>query len=237
VLSCDGEYVYTVEGNTSDSAGLDVNGGGVYLKKYPLSSEYIRGYGVLPYEVVTPPQNVLNSLEVSGVTISPSFDPEVTEYFATVPNEVEELDILASARDGVTVTVDSSALVAGDVTEVRVIVDGGAGEARAYILRVMREAAEEKLPEVDSEPPESALPKEDDVEINDEEIAPDTEAEESSDTETADKESEESSEEEGSTETEADGCGASFGSTSAVLAVSMVLGTACVFVKNKLKED
>ena len=236
VLSCDGEYVYTVEGNTSDTAGLDVNGGGVYLKKYPLASEYIRGYGVLPYEVVTPPQNVLSSLEVSGVTIAPAFDPEVTEYFATVPNEVEELDILASAPDRLTVTVDTPALEAGDVTEVRVIVEGGAGEARAYILRVMREAAEE-LPEGEIDPPESAPPENDGVESGEAETYPDTEAEESSDTETTDKESEESSEEEGSTETEADGCEASFGSTSAVLAVSMVLGTACVFVKNKLKED
>ena len=231
VLSCDGEYVYTVEGNTSDSAGLDVNGGGVYLKKYPVSSAYIRGYGVLPYEVVTPPQNVLNSLEVSGVTISPAFDPEVTEYFATVPNEIETLDILASAPDGVTVTVDSSALEAGDVTEVRVIVDGGAGEARAYILRVMREAAEE-LPEVDSEPPESALPEiappaEDEVDINGEEATPKTEAEESTESQSEAQESESKKETQAVSEEE-QGCMSSIDVTMAIVVICVAFCIAWV---------
>ena len=226
VLSCDGEYVYTVEGNTSDSAGLDVNGGGVYLKKYPLSSEYIRGYGVLPYEVVTPPQNVLNSLEVSGVTIAPAFDPDVTEYSATVPNGIETLEILASAPDGVTVTVDAPALVAGDVTEVRVIVEGGAGEARAYILRVMREAAEE-LPEVDSEPPESALPDNDGAESDGAEILPDTEA---GSTEVESEAQESESEEENQPETEAteQGCRSSIDVTMAIVVICVAFCIAWV---------
>ena len=50
VVYTQGDRVYTVEGNTSDGAGLDANGGGVYLKKYSLSSDYIHGYGVLPYQ-------------------------------------------------------------------------------------------------------------------------------------------------------------------------------------------
>ncbi len=49
VVYCDGTNVYTVEGNTSDSAGLEANGGGVYYKSYPLTSTYIHGYGRLPY--------------------------------------------------------------------------------------------------------------------------------------------------------------------------------------------
>ena len=51
VLYSDGVNVYTVEGNTSAASGLETNGGGVYVKSYPLSSSYIRGYGVLPYTV------------------------------------------------------------------------------------------------------------------------------------------------------------------------------------------
>ena len=42
--------IYTVEGNTSDAAGLEPNGGGVYFKNYSLSTSYINGYGVLPYK-------------------------------------------------------------------------------------------------------------------------------------------------------------------------------------------
>ena len=42
--------IYTVEGNTSDAAGLEANGGGVYFKNYLLTTSYINGYGVLPYK-------------------------------------------------------------------------------------------------------------------------------------------------------------------------------------------
>ena len=48
-LYTSGGRIYTVEGNTSDSAGLEPNGGGVYFKNYSLSTSYINGYGVLPY--------------------------------------------------------------------------------------------------------------------------------------------------------------------------------------------
>ena len=50
VLYADGSYVYTIEGNTSSGSELDVNGGGVYYKKYSLRNSKIFGYGVLPYE-------------------------------------------------------------------------------------------------------------------------------------------------------------------------------------------
>ncbi len=50
VVYCDGTTVYTVEGNTSQAAGLNSNGGGVYFKSYALSNARIRGYGVLPYK-------------------------------------------------------------------------------------------------------------------------------------------------------------------------------------------
>ena len=62
VLYSDDERVYTVEGNTSDSAGLESNGGGVYAKSYPLSSDYIRGYGILPYQV----NNSAEKIDYSG---------------------------------------------------------------------------------------------------------------------------------------------------------------------------
>ncbi|MBQ8880751.1 MAG: CHAP domain-containing protein, partial [Oscillospiraceae bacterium] len=49
-LYVSGGRIYTVEGNTSDAAGLEPNGGGVYFKNYSLSTSYINGYGVLPYK-------------------------------------------------------------------------------------------------------------------------------------------------------------------------------------------
>ncbi|MBQ3544112.1 MAG: CHAP domain-containing protein [Lachnospiraceae bacterium] len=49
-LYTSGGRIYTVEGNTSDSSGLEANGGGVYFKNYSLSSSYLNGYGVLPYK-------------------------------------------------------------------------------------------------------------------------------------------------------------------------------------------
>lgn len=50
VVFSDSSYVYTIEGNTSDQAGLVSAGGGVFFKKYALSYGYITGYGVLPYK-------------------------------------------------------------------------------------------------------------------------------------------------------------------------------------------
>ena len=49
-LYVSGGRIYTVEGNTSDASGLEANGGGVYFKNYSLSTSYINGYGVLPYQ-------------------------------------------------------------------------------------------------------------------------------------------------------------------------------------------
>lgn len=45
VYSVDNSYVYTIEGNTSGSAGIVDNGGGVFKKKYALNNARIAGYG------------------------------------------------------------------------------------------------------------------------------------------------------------------------------------------------
>ncbi len=50
VVYSDSSYVYTVEGNTSDQAGIEPAGGGVYFKKYALNNSGLDGYGVLPYK-------------------------------------------------------------------------------------------------------------------------------------------------------------------------------------------
>ena len=82
VLYSDDEHVYTVEGNTSDSAGLVSNGGGVYVKSYPLTSTYIRGYGILPYEV----NNSAEKIDYSGAL------PTAGLYVATKNKYVYETE-------------------------------------------------------------------------------------------------------------------------------------------------
>lgn len=51
VYKVDSTYVYTIEGNTSSTAGVVANGGCVAKKKYKLTSSYIYGYGRPKYDV------------------------------------------------------------------------------------------------------------------------------------------------------------------------------------------
>lgn len=50
VVYADATNVYTVEGNTSDKNGLESNGGCCSVKVYALNSQYIMGYGAMPYK-------------------------------------------------------------------------------------------------------------------------------------------------------------------------------------------
>lgn len=49
VVYCDGERVYTVEGNTSGGTTMVSNGGAVYFKNYAIDYSCIDGYGIMPY--------------------------------------------------------------------------------------------------------------------------------------------------------------------------------------------
>lgn len=83
VLYCDGQTVYTVEGNTSSAAGLETNGGGVYAKSYSLSSSYIRGYGILPYEV----NNFVDRIDYSGAEASTGlYVSTISKYVYPTPD-------------------------------------------------------------------------------------------------------------------------------------------------------
>ena len=50
VRYCKDGKVYTIEGNTSNSAGLNPEGGGVYCKSYDRSYHKFLGFGSLPYK-------------------------------------------------------------------------------------------------------------------------------------------------------------------------------------------
>lgn len=53
VRAFDANKVYTIEGNTSSSAGVVANGGGVFEKEYPLHYHRILGYARPPYMGIT----------------------------------------------------------------------------------------------------------------------------------------------------------------------------------------
>jgi len=49
VVSCDGNIVYTVEGNTGPGNGTNPNGGGVWTKSYSMQYQYIYGFATPEY--------------------------------------------------------------------------------------------------------------------------------------------------------------------------------------------
>lgn len=52
VIAVDGDFITTVEGNTSAMAGVDANGDGVYMKRYNTKTQYIPGYGRPDWSIV-----------------------------------------------------------------------------------------------------------------------------------------------------------------------------------------
>lgn len=56
VTRVDGQYVYTVEGNTSGASTVVANGGGVHQKKYLLTLSKIAGYGRPAYDTAPAPE-------------------------------------------------------------------------------------------------------------------------------------------------------------------------------------
>lgn len=71
VVDVDEQYVYTVEGNTSGTAGVVENGGGVFNKRYNLKYHRICGYGRPRYdeEPVAAPNKKEEGFEVNMNTL------------------------------------------------------------------------------------------------------------------------------------------------------------------------
>ena len=65
-----GYIICPVEGNTSDSSGLEANGGGGYFKNYSPSSSYLYGYGLLPYRN----NSSVIKIDYSGTTATDAVD-------------------------------------------------------------------------------------------------------------------------------------------------------------------
>lgn len=58
VTKVDGKKVFTIEGNTSSSAGVIANGGAVRDKSYPLTYNRIGGYGRPKYDLLEEDENM-----------------------------------------------------------------------------------------------------------------------------------------------------------------------------------
>ncbi len=62
VVYIDGDFIYSVEGNTTKPSTEDRDGTGVYLKKHKISDTYIIGYGDLPYKTL----DTVKKIDYSG---------------------------------------------------------------------------------------------------------------------------------------------------------------------------
>lgn len=100
VLYTEGDRVYTVEGNTSPAAGLESNGGGVYLKSYPRTSSYIRGYGVLPY----PANQEITTIDYTGKSPSAGIYVSTTAKYLFLTEDAEAHTYLLPRYSFFTVT-------------------------------------------------------------------------------------------------------------------------------------
>lgn len=82
----------------------------------------------------------LKSLVVSNATISPAFDPNTTEYRASVPFETTNLQVTATAEhSGAKVTVGSTYLTEGVTSGVNVTVTAENGAQKVYRILTWRD--------------------------------------------------------------------------------------------------
>lgn len=92
----------------------------------------------------------LAQLSCSNASLSPAFDPSVTQYSVTVPFEVESLDLYTEAdHGGASVSVSGNSLVVGSNT-VTVTVVAEDGSTRRYTISVQREQDPNYVPSDDA---------------------------------------------------------------------------------------
>ncbi len=82
--------------------------------------------------------NKLQALTVSNATISPAFDPNVTEYTAEVPFTVTKLVITPIPADKAEVTVSNPTLKPDAETKVTITVTAESGAKKVYTITVKR---------------------------------------------------------------------------------------------------
>lgn len=81
----------------------------------------------------------LQSMTVTGATISPAFSPDTTSYSASVPYSVSSIGVSAeAAHEGAKVSVSNPSLTAGGTTTVSVTVTAENGATKTYQIKVTR---------------------------------------------------------------------------------------------------
>ena len=89
VYKVDSAYVYTIEGNTSSTAGVVSNGGCVAKKKYALNNTRIKGYGRPNYKVSNSTTTTEKPLE--------SVKNDVNEYYPKYSGNSSKIDEVLKA--------------------------------------------------------------------------------------------------------------------------------------------
>lgn len=93
VEKVEGDYVHTIEGNTSGASGVISNGGGVCRKKYKLGSPSIGGYGRPDWSLAKEECEMTNS-EVTKLvqdTVKKAVDEAVKPLDAALTRAIREL--------------------------------------------------------------------------------------------------------------------------------------------------
>lgn len=81
--------------------------------------------------------NALSSLTVSAGTLTPAFDPAITEYTLSLPSRSDRLTITANPSDSrATVQGDGDISLQDGETSLSVVVTAEDGSAKAYTITV-----------------------------------------------------------------------------------------------------
>lgn len=84
VYKVDSTYVYTIEGNTSNTSGVVANGGCVAKKKYKINSSSIYGYGRPKYDAE--PKKTTSSTTANKTTTTSKGDSKVNVQLKVLKN-------------------------------------------------------------------------------------------------------------------------------------------------------
>ncbi|MEG1886946.1 MAG: cadherin-like beta sandwich domain-containing protein, partial [Oscillospiraceae bacterium] len=82
----------------------------------------------------------LSSLIVKNAVITPDFSPQIKNYEATVPFEIEELEVEAvAANENAKVTISDTKLIYVGTNITRIVVEAENGSKRTYKITTTRE--------------------------------------------------------------------------------------------------
>ncbi len=127
VVYCDGERVYTVEGNTSGGTAMVANGGAVYFKNYELDYNCIDGYGTLPYKT----NDAVEKIDYSGNSASVGFYMTTAEKHLYIDESLESDYTLIPAYTMIKVVEIVEDGIDGML---RAVYDVGGEEIEGYIV-------------------------------------------------------------------------------------------------------